>query len=146
MDYIYIVRTINLTQKTESDLHKEYEIAKIKYPKTYKNYKQYLEDFLISWNNDKYSMLYEDNSCFNDYELAESNVINNIYDINDGGVYNYVAIIKIPVNGLYSICEISEEDIILFKFNQDTDTYYKINYGYNEETRLIIDKMIGRVN
>lgn len=146
MDHIYIIRTINLKSKTESDLKKEYEIAKINYPNWRNNtYFDYV-NFLKSWNNDKYEMTYEDNGYYDNSGIAMKKILSNTFDINDGGVYNYAMLIKTPLNHLYAMTEIKEDNIVLYKFDYNTDEYYLIEYEYDEEeeTKFIINKTTGK--
>lgn len=141
MDNIYIIRTIELLNKTEEDIKKEFEIYKIEHPKgKIKNYDEFFE-FQKSWGQDKYVMNCEDNSYCTNFETAKNKVINNICDINDGGVYNYCAILKVPVNCIYATTYIKENDIILFKFDREINKYYQISKDFDKEANYIFKRM-----
>jgi len=137
MNYIYIVRTIDLTEKTQSDLEREFEVMKINHPlwKT-KTYEEFI-DFMKGWKWDKYKQDYENNAYFETYEQAYEKVINNVCDINDGGIYDYVSIIKMPMNCCYTESYLEENDTTLFKFNYKEDTYFEINKDFDEKTKWL---------
>lgn len=141
MDYIYIIRTIELINKTQEVINKEFEIYKIEHPKgKIKNYDEFLE-FQKSWDQDKFILHCEDNSYFTDLEIAKDKVINNICDINDGGVYNYSVVLKVPTNCIYAITYIKEDDVSLFKFDKELNKYYEISKDFNKETNYIFKRM-----
>ena len=146
MNYIYIVRTIDLKQKTEQDLRNEFEICRINHPlwKT-KTYKDYIK-FLKGWKKDKYSISYEDNAYCESWEIAYEKITTNACDMNDGGVFNYASIIKTPINCCYPTSCIIDNNISLFKFNRDTDDYFKIDENFNEETKWMIDAVRGIIS
>ena len=65
---------------------------------------------------------------FETFKEAETRVLNNVFDLNDGGVYKFARIEKLNP-GLY------QEDLAptYYQFNKETRTYYKIECPYKEE-------------
>lgn len=135
MKWIYVVSTINLKEKSKEDIIREYEISKLKFP-LWKNktLEQYYE-FIRSWNKDRYSISCEDNAYFVDLEIAKLYVEKNTCDINDGGVYNYAIIKKIPLNTIYA-CTLLE-DVYIYTYNKDTSKYTEVNLDSSEEVKYI---------
>ena len=117
LKYIYIIKTISLTRKTNKMLQLEFEISKIKHPKTWKSktLNDYIE-FLESWNWDKFSVSTENFAYCSEYSGAENKVLTNSCDMHDA-TYNYAAIVKVPCDLGYAETEI--EDLRLFKFEND---------------------------
>jgi len=135
MKYIYIVRTIDLKVKTEQDLRNGYEIFKINYPSwRTRTYEEYI-DFMKNWDDDKYEISFEDNCYCGSYGTAFEKITNNECDINDGGVYDYASIVKIPLNRCYAESYVRKEDITLFKFNYEKDRYDEV--GTENENEII---------
>jgi hypothetical protein len=146
MEHIYMVRTISLNEKSEDDLQREFEIFKLKYPIWInKTYEEFLH-FQQSWKEDKYSISYEDNAYCENYEIAHKKVINNACDINDGGSYNYIAIIKVPMNGCYAMTYTQRSDINLFKFDMDRLSYLEVNDYDTEEAKWLVDSSRGIIS
>jgi len=140
MDYIYIVRTINIKPKTEEMLQKEFEIIKITSPNWQtKTYEEYME-FLHGWKWDKYEESYHDNAYCDSYKMANGKITNNACDINDSGAYNYASIIKIPLNCCYAETCINKNSHTLFKFDRSKDTYFEVSNDYNEITKWLSGK------
>ena len=137
---LYIVTTVSLKSRTEDDIKKEYEIYKIKYPvwkvKSYENFC----DYLNSWNLYNYTISQEDNSYYFNLNEAKEMVINNIGDINDGGIYNYVLIKKVPARRVYANTNI--EEYYLFKFNKNTRVYKEISINDSDEAKYIAETMM----
>lgn len=145
MNYIYIIKTISLKSKTEEDRQKEFEICKINYPlwkeATYQDYITFSKE----WNEYDYKISSEDNCYCDEYDFTKNNVIDNSTDINDGGVYNYVAVIHTPINHAYAMTNIEQNDIHLFKFNSHSEKYDEVGYKDSKESKFIINKIIGRI-
>jgi len=135
---LFILKTISIRPKTEEIRHKYWEIYQIEYNRKMP-YEVYI-DFLKSWHQYDYLYSEEDNCYFRDYNTAKEFAINNASDINDGGVFNYIAITEVPFDCTYANMEV--ENIYIFKYNRDNDKYTKIPINYNEETRHIF-KMVG---
>lgn len=136
MNWIYVVTTIRLEEKTEKDIVKDFEINKIKYPRwKNKTIKEY-QEFLKSWKMDKYLISQEDNSYFLDLKQAKYNVEENVADINDGGAYNYVVIKKIPLNVAYGTIII--EDYYIYRYNKEIRKYMEVKLDENEEVKHLV--------
>jgi hypothetical protein len=142
MEFIYIIRTMSVNENSEDDLRKEYEIFKIKYDTWHsKTFDEFLK-FQKSWKDDKYSIHTDDLVYCESYEIAYDKVINNCCDMNDGGLYNYVAILKVKTNYCYaSVCAASE-DVILFQYDIDSRKYIELRDN-TTEISLFKDKAIG---
>jgi len=140
MEYIYIIRTIDISAKTEEMLQKEFKTTQINYPlwenNTYDNYVAYLK----SWKEDKFSKSYEDNAYCETYKTACDKVINNSCDMNDGGIYDYVSIIKMPMNRCYAETCTNESSVTLFKFDKEKEEYFEVDEDYNEKTKWLCGK------
>lgn len=135
INYIYVVSTVSLKIRTEEDLNLDFEIHKIKYP--YWRNKSY-EDFYNfekGWNYHKYKLEKEDNSYFLSLEDAKDAVSRNFANINDGGVYNYVLINKIPIGKAYAMLQ--SEDVYIFKYDKELDVYTEVDLDSSEETKYI---------
>lgn len=133
--YLYVVSTVSLKERTKEDLKKDFEITKLEYPSWQnKTFEQYYE-FEKGWNRDKYIMNEEDNSYFLDFQKARNSVINNFADINDGGIYNYAVIKKVPMNMAYVMIHV--EEMYLFKYNLDADIYIEVSLNEDDETKYI---------
>ena len=146
MTEIYIVKTISLQKKTDEDLQNEFKIFKINHPIwLLKSYNDFLK-FQTSWNNDIYSIDYEDNCYCNTYAQASDKLLNNVCDINDGGAYNYACVIKILLDVTYASSYVEESDIMLFKFDMENDVYDLVSHNLDDETKFIINKILGRIN
>jgi len=140
MDFIYIIRTIDVETKTEEILQKEFTIMRINHTLWQnKTYKEYLL-FLKLWKDYKFVKSYEDNAYCDSYKVAYGKVINNSCDINDGGVYDYVSIIKTPTNCCYPETYTNEKDFTLFKFDYIKKEYFEVAEDYNEETKWLSGK------
>ena len=128
MEYIYIVKTIDLRLKTKESLMKEFEIAKINSPKIWKNrnFDEYIK-FLKSWNSDKFSIKDENFSYCTDYKTAYKQIATNSCDMNDGGVYNYAAILQVRTNCGYAETEINNMQVFQFKDGEYTSINDKRN-------------------
>lgn len=135
---IYILKTISLHKKTEEDLIKEWKIRNIKYTKREVSYEDHLK-YLKSWNEDKFGYNEEDNCYFNDLEVAKSYAIGNAGDMNDGGLYDYVVILKTALDRTYAMTNCKEA--YLFKFNYNTCLYEPVEFNDSEEGRLIVKKL-----
>ena len=136
MKSIYIVRTINLQEKSQDELKQDFEIFKVKYSRKDDSFEKFLS-FQLSWGNDKYSINWEDNAYCESFEIARDKVINNACGMDDGGAYNYAAIIKVPFNACYPLSYSSDEDVKLFKFDRDQDTFIEITEATDESKWLI---------
>lgn len=134
--YLYIVSTISLKKITEDDLKKDFEIFKVKYPfwknKTFEQYYEFKKEL----NSHKYHMSQEDNSYFLDLKKAKSCVEKNFADINDGGVYNYVLIKKIPLSLAYAMIYV--EELYIFEYEPETSTYIEIPLNKDDESSYIV--------
>jgi len=130
---LYILKTIEIKNKTEEDILLEYQIVQLKHEiwkdKTLEDYK----DFIKGWNIGKYKVSMEDNCYFDNIETAKKKAINNACDMNDGGIYNYIAIIKVSMNLCYAQVT-NVEELKLFKFDKDEYCYYEVNTDSDEET------------
>ena len=137
---LYVITTVSLKKRLESDIRKEYEIYKIKYPvwklKTYENFCE----FLKSWNWYDYTLSQEDNSYFFNLSEAKDRVIHNIGHINDGGIYNYVVIKKVPIEKIHANSDIKE--YYLFIFNKNIGLYEEVTIDDNEEIKYILDNIL----
>ena len=134
---LFILKTISIRPKTEENFQKEYKIDKIEHnrPDNY-TYTKFIK-FLKSWGWDIYYS--EDNNCyFTDLSIAKQYTEQNIGDINDGGVYNYIAIVEVPFNCTYAETEI--QSIYIFKYNKTTDEYNEVDINFNNETKYIAKK------
>ena len=134
---LFILKTIQIKEKSEEDLHREWLIRNIQYDTNKMTCEDYIE-FLDSWDDKKYSYDYENNCYFTDLEKAKFYATSNMGDINDGGVYNYVAIVEVPYNRTYATTEI--QSIYIFKFNYKKDTYEEVDLNSSEETKFILNK------
>jgi hypothetical protein len=130
---LYILKTISIRNKTEDDLHKDWQIYKLQYRHD-TSYNQYIK-FLKSWKCDKYSYSEENNCYFTDLSIAKQFAEQNVSDINDGDIYNYIAIIEVPFNCTYADTEIS--DLYIFKYNNNSDNYNEVDSNFNDETKYI---------
>lgn len=135
--YLYIITTISLKNKTELDRKKDFELQKYKYPRwKTKTYIDYCE-LLKSLKKYDYEINQEDNSYYLDLDKAREIILKNIADINDGGVYNYVAIKKVCLNKVYA--NVVPEDAYLFKFCNNTRLYKEISLNEDNEAKFIAD-------
>lgn len=133
--YLYVVTTTSLKEKTEEDLRKEFEVYKARYSSwKEKTYEQFY-DFQKGWNWHKYDLKEEDNSYFLNLEEAKKCVKKNFADINDGGVFNYVLIKKVPVGMAYAMIHVNE--LYIFKYERETDIYKEVSINEDEETKYI---------
>lgn len=133
--YLYIVSTVDLKEKTDEDLKKEYEVYKVKYPSwKEKSYESFYE-FQEGWNWHKYSFEQEENSYFLDLDKAKASVESNFADINDGGVYNYALIKKVPLEYAYAMTRV--EELYLFKYDRELDSYVEIELNKDDESKYI---------
>lgn len=139
MNSLFILKTISLKKISTEELKKEYQIYQIKYP-VWKNktYEEFLE-FSKSWSWDKYDCSSEDNCYFTDKNEAIDTAIDNIQDLNDGGVYNYILILEVPFNATYSQ-HMRAKSGTLLKYNVDSDKYSIVDFDYDEETEFISNK------
>lgn len=137
METLFILKTISMKRKTDQIRQKEYQLYNLKYNR-HISYDKYIS-LQKSWNSYDFSYFSEDNAYFLDYELTKKHVKDNIWDLNDGGVYNYIAIIGIPVNHLYAIVDI--QSIHIFKYDENKNEYKEIPLNYNEETKCICKKL-----
>lgn len=135
---LYILKTIRVTEKTEDMLRKEWEIRNIKYPKTKVSYENYLK-FLESWNDRYFEFSSEDNCYFKDLDTAKHYAETNMADMNDGGIYNYVAILRTDLERTYAMTNYDEA--YLFKFNYSDDCYEPVEFTDTKEGKFIIDKL-----
>ena len=135
---LYILKTISVREKTEDLLKKEWEIRNIKYPKTKVSYEDYLK-FLEDWNDRYFEFSSEDNCYFKDLDTAKYYAKTNIADINDGGIYDYIAILKTDLETAYAMTNYDEA--YLFKFNYKTNSYESIEFNDSKEGKFIIDKL-----
>lgn len=122
MNNLYILKTISITEKTKLDLQKEWKARNVIYD-NYVGYEKYII-LLKTLNMDKYVYEEENNCYFIDMENARDCAENNIADINDGGLYNYIAIIEIPFDQTYAATEI--QSLHIFKFNDVTNGYDEV--------------------
>lgn len=134
---LFILKTIDIRRKTEKQLQKEHKIHNIKYKKKI-SYEDYT-DYVKSWDEYNFSYYEEDNCYFTDYKIAEQYAKENICDMNDGGVYNYIAIIEVPINCTYTITEI--QNIHIFKYKRDKDKFEEIDLNCNDESKYICKKL-----
>ncbi|MFC0903914.1 hypothetical protein ACFHWD_04310 [Clostridium sp. MT-14] len=134
---LFILKTISIRPKTEEIRHKYWQIHQIKYERKMP-YEAYI-NFLKNWH--EYDFLYsEENNCyFTDYNTAKEFAENNASDINDGGVYNYIAIIEVPFECTYANTEV--KNIYAFKYNRKSDKYTEVSEDYNEETKYIFKEL-----
>lgn len=106
------------------------------------DYDKYIE-FLKSWDRFEYHYSEEDNGYFIDIKEIESQVNPNIGDLNDGGVYNYIVIVEIPLNTTYAMTE--AQFIEMFKYNNETDYYDYIDEYSNKETQYIKKRVLEKL-
>lgn len=134
--YLYIIKTICLTPKTEKKLKQQYEIDKnvcnFWKDKTFEEYKTYLE----KWQWHIYDFEDEDVGYYDDFEKAKNAVISNELDIHDG-INNYVVIVKVSLNEIYPIIH----KVNIFQFDKEIGQYKETET--NKETMYIYNKIIG---
>ena len=135
---MFIGKVISLRKKTEKDLHEEYEIMKIRHDnwknKTFEDYINFAKnwqiyDFGVSTISICYSL---------DSNEIEKIITNNYADINDGGLYDYAAIVEVPINAVYPETEIIS--IKLFKYDV-TKNKYELTDAGSKETDFILKKL-----
>lgn len=141
---LYILRTIDLDDRTDEDRSLEFQKFQVQYPiwkdKTFEHY----IEFIKSWDEYNYTMNYEDNSYFESIETAKEYALMNMGDMNDGGVYNYVAIIAVP----YGLCYATftgVEELYLFKFNYKNDCYESIELMEDDKSKYLCSVLHYRV-
>lgn len=136
---LFILKTISIRPKTKEIRHKHWQIHQIEHNKkiSYDNYIKFLKD----WNDYDFIYSEEDNCYFTDYSTAKEFAENNISDINDGGIFNYICIVEVPFDCTYALGEIASCHI--FKYNPKSDKYTEVPENYNDETEYIAIKLGG---
>lgn len=71
-------------------------------------------------------------------DTAKDYASSNIADINDGGVYNYVAISEVPFDKAYAMTEV--QNIHIFKYINNENRYEEVPLTFDEATSLILEK------
>ena len=127
MEKIWYVEAIEARKVTEESLKKDFEVAKIRH-----NWKpdadfESFKNFKHSWGEDLYYFDREITSFHKTREDAIEYATQNIGDINDGGVYNYVAVVGAPINSVYYNTYIKYEDVIIYKYDRESDLYIQID-------------------
>lgn len=135
---IYILKTISLKKKTEETLRKEWIIRNIEFDKILIPYDEYVY-FLESWGEKDFDLQDEDNCYFLDLDTALHFARNNLSDINDGGIFNYIAILKVDLERTYAMCHYNEAHLL--KFNHDSNKYELLTSINTPEEKFIIKKL-----
>lgn len=118
MENLFILKAISIEEKTEEDLKKEWEVNKLLHGKiTFDKYKE----LMMSWWQDKYKYSESDVAYFTDLEMAIHSAKANMCDVNEGGTYEYVAIVEVSTNRIYTNCY--PLSVRVFKYNRDNDFY-----------------------
>jgi len=125
---IYMVYPVNICEKTNEMLIKEYKIYLIKTNKTEEEYSfEQFCNYLENWKQKKYSIDYFISSFHVDIEEAKKYVINNIGDINEAGCYEYACISKAPIGVSYYNSEQNvNTDFIVYKYNPEKKEYIEL--------------------
>lgn len=134
MENLFILKTISITEKTKESCKKEWEIRNLRFENNKISYEKFLES-LDFFNGKNFSYHDADNCYFTELSKAKEYAEENICDINDGGLYEYIAIVEIPFNCAYA--ETEGKSIYIFKFNNSTGKYDEVPMQFNDETRLI---------
>ena len=123
-DKIYCVKVYDIEEATDERHEKEYKALLAKKGPNYKMSFDRFKEIQRSSGKGFYYFSSEYTSFHLSEEEAIEYVLENIADINDGGVYNYAAVIGIPVGCAYFETHIDQKnDIKLFKFNREKSKY-----------------------
>lgn len=127
-EFIYYVEAVDIDEKTEEDLKKEYEIHKIKYNENM-TYEEFIR-FKKGWKEDKFTI----SSFISSYHLSKEEALEyakrNIGDINEAGAYPYAVVVTAPVGmTYYNSCQNKNEDFIILKYNREKDEYEELEEG-----------------
>lgn len=137
--HIYILKTIRLKPYTEKQIQKDYQSYMIQRNTTLNDKKDFpietYKKILHSFNSDKFTICLEDNSYFSSMEDAITCGSENFADINDGGVFNYLVIVKLPVGEAYAFSNI--QSIALMEYFPEHDVYILKNISeINKDEKL----------
>ena len=122
MEHIFLVFMVDIEEKTVLDFEKEMNIMKIEYGWNYKSieeFKDFLKDIQKSID---YKITKEVVGYFTDENLANQMLLDNVFDVNDGGSYPYAAIIKLPTNTFYPECFSIASNPKIYKFVKNIET------------------------
>lgn len=117
MENLFILKTISIEEKTEEDLKREWEINKLLHGHiTFEEYKE----LMLSWWQDRYTYAESDVAYFTDLEMIHSAKVD-MCDITEGGLYEYVAIVEVALNRVYTNCY--PLSVRVFKYNRENSSY-----------------------
>ena len=131
--YIYILSGIEVRKLTDAQIQKNFEVFKKKYANkreiTFNYYKQFMYicnklpvDIMISRDDIAY---------FISEKAAIESAKSNIGDFNDGGIYNYAIVERLPLNRAYPIT-CSDAKYWYFVFNGNSFSYSLIDPNTDE--------------
>lgn len=122
MEHIFLVFMVDVEEKNILDWEKEMNIMKIEYGWKYKSIEDY-KDFLKDVHKCiDYKITKEVVGYFTDEKLARQMLLDNVFDVNDGGSYPYAAIMKLPMNTFYPDSYSVENKPQVFKFVKSIET------------------------
>ena len=137
--YIYILHPVRAKVLTEEQIQKNYKIYLMQYEPKNPSF-QYYKDLNSTFHDDiQYEIAAEDVAYFDNEKEALQSAMANICDFNDGGLFNFALVEKLPMNYGYPNTE-PETDYWLFEYQPRTMTYSFVSFDKDELTKAIQKK------
>lgn len=140
MKNLFILSTISVNKKSEEEVKMDWAIRNITSKKDipFEQYLSFIESWNDQWGLKDYRYSEEDNAYFESLDTAKEYARKNISDLNDGGVYNYIAITEVPLNTTYAFT--GPQSLALFRYLPENQQYEEVPFNFNEETKLIVKR------
>lgn len=138
-EYLYIVKTFDIRERTDEEIEKEFECLKVQYD-AYKN--KTIEEYRNSLESEgklQYAVYMESSSYHKTEEDARYFIEHNIGGLDDG-CFNYAAAVKIPF-GIYMGEYTDVEDVIPYVYNRELGTFELISDTENIFCHLMFKEL-----
>lgn len=135
-DTFFLLKPIRIKPRTEESIKKGFELYKAKYGEN-RTLEVYINS-LKNWNDYEFEYSDEYLSFFLNKEEAIECALSNVADYNDGGVYNFSAVVEYYIGASYF--ETMPISIKIFKYIYEKELYEEIDIDSCEESNLILKK------
>lgn len=140
MDQMFVVYAVSAHKLTPEEKVRMFEMHKIKYDRPDYDFESFAKT-MTAWNDFEYSVSCSFMGAFVNIEEAHAAVVENRVDFNECGLYNFAAIVPIPVGIMYAKTYVDKETIRLYQY--DNGVYKSLVFNDSRLCRKILQELTG---